>query len=565
MRRWVAGITIALVVLIAAAAVVAWYCAKRFQPFVHEQAVRYLEQRFGSQAKLARLRISAPFDSPLAIARTPLRISGEGLVLPYRDRVDLPPLIRVRRFEVEAALGALWQSPRRIGQVRLEGLEINIPPKRLRQASGATAGNLSRAQEAKGISGAMAVLVDTVYAADTLLRIYPDNPAKPPREFEIHQLRLHGAGTGRPLHYTGSLTNWKPRGLIDTSGEFGPWQRDDPGASPLSGRYVFRNADLGTIHGIAGILESTGKFEGVLERIEVRGETRTPDFRLALSGNRVPLTTEFHSIVDGTSGDTLLRPVRAILGRTRFVANGGVVRPEGARARSISLDVLMQNGRIEDLLRLATKARTPVMVGEITLRTRLQILPREIATVEKLLLDGSFNVEKTHFNADGVQDKIDVLSRRAQGQPKNQQIEDVLSAIRGAFLLREGEITFSDLSFRVPGADIDLKGRYGLENERIEMRGTARLQAKVSQTMTGWKRWFLKPADPFFSKHGAGTYLPIRVTGTREKPEFGLDRGKGDTKQNPEEGRQASRRADRGYPTQKLAPQPPRNGTTANF
>ena len=58
------------------------------------------------------------------------------------------------------------------------------------------------------------------------------------------------------------------------------------------------------------------------------------------------------------------------------------------------------------------------------------------------------------------------------------------------------------------------------------MRGVARLQAKVSQTQTGWKRILLKPVDPFFSKKGAGTFLPIKVTGTRRNPEFGLDREK---------------------------------------
>jgi hypothetical protein len=53
-----------------------------------------------------------------------------------------------------------------------------------------------------------------------------------------------------------------------------------------------------------------------------------------------------------------------------------------------------------------------------------------------------------------------------------------------------------------------------------------RLQAKVSQTMTGWKRIALKPVDPFFSKDGSGTLLPIKVVGTREQPQFGLDRKK---------------------------------------
>ncbi len=101
----------------------------------------------------------------------------------------------------------------------------------------------------------------------------------------------------------------------------------------------------------------------------------------------------------------------------------------------------------------------------------------------------------------------------------------MLSYIGGGFNLRDGEIRFSALTFQVPGAAVHLKGSYGLDSEQIDLHGVARLQAKLSQTMTGWKRIALKPVDPFFSKAGAGTLLPIKVTGTREKPEFGLDRG----------------------------------------
>jgi hypothetical protein len=34
--------------------------------------------------------------------------------------------------------------------------------------------------------------------------------------------------------------------------------------------------------------------------------------------------------------------------------------------------------------------------------------------------------------------------------------------------------------------------------------------------------------DPFFSKNGAGTFLRIKVDGTADDPNFGLDRGKKD-------------------------------------
>ena len=52
-----------------------------------------------------------------------------------------------------------------------------------------------------------------------------------------------------------------------------------------------------------------------------------------------------------------------------------------------------------------------------------------------------------------------------------------------------------------------------------------RLDAKLSQMTTGWKSILLKPVDRFFTKHGAGTEVPFKVTGTHDEPHFGLDFG----------------------------------------
>ena len=49
------------------------------------------------------------------------------------------------------------------------------------------------------------------------------------------------------------------------------------------------------------------------------------------------------------------------------------------------------------------------------------------------------------------------------------------------------------------------------------------MQAKLSQTVTGKKSFFLKLADPFFKKDGAGSVVPIRISGTRDEPKFSLD------------------------------------------
>src|SRR5436190_2111292 len=87
-----------------------------------------------------------------------------------------------------------------------------------------------------------------------------------------------------------------------------PAKRHRP-QTPLAAEYTFSDADLGVFKGIAGKLQSSGRFAGVLERIEVDGKADVPDFALDNAGHAMLLTTTFHSIVDGTNGNTLLQPV----------------------------------------------------------------------------------------------------------------------------------------------------------------------------------------------------------------------------------------------------------------
>jgi hypothetical protein len=77
----------------------------------------------------------------------------------------------------------------------------------------------------------------------------------------------------------------------------------------------------------------------------------------------------------------------------------------------------------------------------------------------------------------------------------------------------------------VPGANVHLAGDFNLDKDVLDFHGDLKLHAKVSQTQTGWKRWLLKPVDPFFAKNGAGTYLRIVVDGSSKKPHFGMDHG----------------------------------------
>ena len=97
-----------------------------------------------------------------------------------------------------------------------------------------------------------------------------------------------------------------------------------------------------------------------------------------------------------------------------------------------------------------------------------------------------------------------------------------VSENENSFTLDNGIITFSDLSFSIPGAAILLHGTYNLRGEDLDFDGQLRMKARLSQTVTGAKSFFLKAVDPFFRKDGK-TQIPIKISGTRDKPSFGLD------------------------------------------
>src|ERR1035441_3005159 len=149
---------------------------------------------------------------------------------------------------------------------------------------------------------------------------------------------------------------------------------------------TFKHADLGTIKGIGGILSSTGKYAGILDNIVVDGATDTPDFRIATSGRTVPLHTDFHAIVDGTSGDTYLQPVKARILNSWLVANGSVVRMKDPNGHRVELDVVMQKGEIEDLLKLAVRTDPPIMSGSVRLKTKFDLSPGKADVANRLKL-----------------------------------------------------------------------------------------------------------------------------------------------------------------------------------
>ncbi len=530
-KLWVIAAGLVLLILGAAGLITARILSRRFEPYIREQAVEYLKKRFASEVELRALHVRLPRTSPLRLLMTRGRgvithVDGEGLTMRLRGRPELPPIFAIRKFAFEIDPGKLFEATRTVRLVVLDGMQINVPPRGERPAKRSAAAPESKDASPAPGGGPPSVLIEKVVVNDAVLVTLPRDPKKVPLRFDIHRLELDSAGPGVPMNYDARLTNPKPPGEIVSKGTFGPWAADEPGDSPLAGEYVFEKADLGVFAGIAGILNSTGSFQGTLAAIEVKGEARVPDFRLKTPNNPVPLVTKFEVLVDGTNGDTVLKPVHVTLGSTRFTTSGAVIKHEGEQRRTISLNVSMPDGAIRDLLRLAAKG-PPFMEGRVQLETRIDIPPLSGKVREKLLLDGRFELLEGKFLRSTIQDQIDSLSRRGQGAPTSTEIDEVASYMSGEFRLENEALSFRSLTFGVPGAHVHLAGGYNLANDALDLHGNLRLQSKVSGTVTGWKRWALKPVDPFFAKRGAGTFLNIKVDGTSQHPKFGLDRGGG--------------------------------------
>ncbi len=206
---------------------------------------------------------------------------------------------------------------------------------------------------------------------------------------------------------------------------------------------------------------------------------------------------------------------------------GSIVRVRNPNGHRVLLNVTVDPAQIEDLLKLGVRTDPPVMTGATKLNTEFNLSPGEGDVADRLKLAGTFLISGAHFSNEKIQSKVDVLSLRGQGRPKEGKgdIPDAPSRLSGTYKLSEGMLSFPKLRFQTPGADINLAGKYSLDGNQFDFHGTARMEAKLSHMVTGWKSVLLKPVDPFFSKHGAGTEIPVKVTGTKSEPHFGLDFG----------------------------------------
>jgi hypothetical protein len=502
-------LAVCFLLLVGAGVFTVW--AMRATPYVRDRVVEALNERFASQVGLESLDV--------AVMPRPL-VAGTGLTLRHNGRTDVPPLISIQQFEASAGVPGLVRKPLHLKSVRLEGLQIHVPPGGLHPG-----GKADDTPHIPHVERPSPILIDRIESRSAQLQIATRRPGRLPRIFEIHDLVMRDFGVPEGGRFEAGLTNPIPRGRVETSGVFGPWHTDEPGLTPIRGEYVFKNADLNVIKGIGGILSSIGSYSGVLEKIEVNGQTETPDFSIDLAGQKVPLKTTFKAIVDGTNGDTFLERVEAKLNQSTILAHGSVVRTEDVKGRHIELDIRLDAARLEDLMQLAVKAAQPPLTGRIDMVTKFVLPAGEGDVIQRLQLKGQFQLAQARFTNLNVQKRITTLSRRGRGEENDEgaDSERVVSNLRGRFEMRNATLTFSELTFAVPGSTVELSGSYDMRAEMINFTGNLLTDASLADMTSGWKSLVARVAQPFFRRPGGGSRLPIRIVGPRAKPEFGLD------------------------------------------
>jgi AsmA-like C-terminal region len=477
-----------------------------FWPFTQDQIATALQDTFRGKVTFQTFHATY-FPHPGCVA--------DGVVFDRASRnPNTPAFATVQRLTIQAHYLDILLRPGVIALIRLDGLHLEVPSR------GSIPEGAPPTQESSSTR------IGKVVADGTILDVARGD-GEPPLRFEIHSATLNSLTNDGQLSYKVAFHNPLPPGEIQSTGEFGPWNSADPGQTRVVGKYTFEHADLGVFPGIAGTMSSQDDFRGVLEHIEAHGTVDVPDFQVTSGGHPVPLHSRFQAVVNGTNGDVFLEKVDSTLLRTVIGTTGRIAGTQQRQGKTVSLAFTVNQGRIQDFLRLFVHGSAAPYNGITDLTARVTVPPDGKPFLQELQIDGDFGIAGGHFTQEDTQTKIASLSERARGQKPDDvpvgNTDDVISNLRGHVSLRNATATLTDFYFEVPGAKAKMHGTYGLIDRRLDFHGMLGTDVKVSQTTSGFKSAILKPFDGLFKgKHHPGV-VPVKLVGTYSQPEAGLD------------------------------------------
>ncbi|HEX5226618.1 MAG TPA: AsmA-like C-terminal region-containing protein [Bryobacteraceae bacterium] len=479
---WVAG---AIVVLLAAwLAIVAGLhlAVPRLQSWLRDRAASALQQEFGRPVRIQGLEASA------SGAKVRFVITG----------VEIGDLARVQRANAQAEL-----FPLRIRSLVLEGLSIHL------SGNGPAVGSRLPATTTIGDIVADHACVD-------VLQLH----------FEFSQLHIRNFNSRRPAQFSASVELAEPKALIKENGSIGPWDMADPSQTPVDAAYSIQGSDLGSVPGLAGTLSSQGRIRGTLRRAAVTGDADIAGFGLKVSGRTQPLKAHIEAVIDDADSSASISTLTGTLRGSSFAASGTVHNIEDDPRREIAFDVRVPKGRLEDILPLGVRSKVSPVSGALQAEAKVNILPGEKNILDRMRVTARFRAAQARFASFDLRERLRDLSRKAQGRPKDMSAGSSISNMEGQVEIARGVARFSKLDFELEGASAQLAGTYELASEQMDLSGMVSMEAKLSQTTTGAKAVLLKMAEPFMKNKHGGAQVAIRVTGTREDPQFGLSLAK---------------------------------------
>lgn len=486
-RRWL-WLTL---ILVGAAVIAAFILFAAKWPFTRGKVITELEDAIQGKVEIGKFHQT--YFPPGCVA--------ENVTFTRYDHQPNPAPITVRRLTIQGSYRELFA--RHISVFRLDGVHAAMQ----RPAFFATLA------QHKGKSN---VKVDDYVFADSMLELLHENG--PATKFEISELMLRPSVDKGITHFETRLRNPKPPGQLHIIGNLGPWRKDNPALTPISGSYSFRQADLGVFHGIAGFLASDGSFQGLLQQFEVRGKTSMPDFEVKKAAHEISLNTQFEARVNGKNGDVVLTKLLARLGGSGIDSYGEVAGTRGQKGKTTSLDLKIASGRIQDFLFLFLKDRVPPMNGKFTFKGHATLPPDKEPFNHKVQLEGDFGIDEARLSNPKTQANLEQLSERAEGE-KDEVPERVVSDLKGHVVLRNGIATFSHLTFRVPGAKAKLHGTYSLITHQIDLHGKLSMKASLHKATYGVRSFLAKILNPLLKKnHHGGAIVALSVTGIYPHP-----------------------------------------------
>jgi hypothetical protein len=502
-RRWilvsaaVVGVGVAVAVILLA---LNW-------PFTKAAVKKTLEDRFAGEVRIRKFR--STYFPPGCVA--------EGIDFLHRKRKELPPLMSVESLILRTDYPGLIRIHKLVNYVQVVGLHIRVPPKK----PGASQQIFPLTNSTSGKT----LTIGEITTDGAVVEFLAKQPDEDRFVLRIDHLTLDHVGQSDPVTFHARFNNTEPPGEIRSDGQFGPWNDNDPGSTELSGSYTYEHVKLGVFEGIAGTLSSRGKFGGTLGRIEAEGVVDVPDFNVSGSRHAEHLASNFHATVNGTNGDTYLTRVESHLGRTTIISEGDVKGRSGQHGKTVALTVSVNQGRIEDLLRLFTGSARPAEIGNVRLRTKVELAPGPQAFLRRLRLDGEFGIGNGHFTDPQLQQPVNRLAESARGETKHQEELDttiVVSNLKGHVSVSGGIANLSKASFTEPGTLAEIEGTYNLIDKKLDLRGVLHTSGKLADTKSGFKSLVLKAMGPFIKKKSI-TVVPFVIKGTSSDPSFALD------------------------------------------